>query len=179
MPLRMTLRADTDTDHKAVDQVFGRFDLRDKEQYGSFLSAHARAVVSIEMALERAGVERLIPDWSERRRRERLADDLVVLGLAAPPAIAAHEFLSDDEIWGAAYVLEGSKLGGAMLAKQVPKTLPSSYLAFQGPKGAMKTFMERLDAFHPADEARAIASAKSAFALFRKAGELELELIPS
>jgi heme oxygenase (biliverdin-IX-beta and delta-forming) len=179
MPLRMTLRADTGDDHNAVDSVFGRFVLRDPQQYGSFLSAHARVLAPIEIALEQAGIERLIPDWRERRRRERLADDLAALGMAAPPSLPPPLFSGDDEIWGAAYVLEGSKLGGAMLAKQVPDHLPSSYLSFQGPKGAMKTFMERLDAFHPADESRAIASARSTFALFRRAAELELELIPS
>ena len=49
-------------------------------------------------------------------------------------------------VWGAAYVLEGSKLGGALLAKAVPDHLPNSYLKPQGLKGAMRLFMDRLDA---------------------------------
>lgn len=179
MPLRMTLRADTGDDHNAVDLVFGQFDLRDPKQYGSFLSAHARVVASVEIALEQAGVERLIPDWNERRRREKLADDMQALGISTPAPLPAPAFSSDDEIWGAAYVLEGSKLGGAMLAKQVPSELPSSYLTWQGPKGAMKTFMEGLDQFQPADAGLASAAARSTFDLFKTAAELELELIPS
>jgi heme oxygenase len=175
----MTLRADTSDDHNAVDLIFGNFDLRDRTWYGSFLSAHMRVLPSLEIALEQAGVEEIIPDWRDRRRRERLTDDLTVLGMSAPEHLPAPTFSNDDEIWGAAYVLEGSKLGGAMLARQVPAEFPSSYLAFQGPKGAMKTFMERLDGFQPEDEARVIAAARSVFALFKKAAELELELIPS
>src|ERR1700761_6908212 len=104
MPLRMTLRADTSDDHRVVDSVFGRFDLRDPKQYGSFLSAHARVVASIEIALEKAGIERLVPDWHDRRRREKLADDLAALGMEAPPSLQSPAFSSDDEIWGAAYV---------------------------------------------------------------------------
>jgi heme oxygenase (biliverdin-IX-beta and delta-forming) len=179
MPLRMTLRADTSDDHNAVDSVFGRFDISDSRQYASFLSAHARVVAAIEIALEQAGIERLVPDWRGRRRREKLADDLAALGVKVPPPLEAPTFSSDDEIWGAAYVLEGSKLGGAMLAKQVPAELPSAYLAWQGPKGAMKIFMEWLDDFKAEDERRASASARSTFALFKTAAELELELIPS
>ena len=74
-------------------------------------------------------------------------------------------------------MLEGSKLGGAVLAKRVPVALASTYLAHQEPKGAMKAFMERLDAAHIIDQDRAIAAARSIFDHFRRAAELELELI--
>jgi heme oxygenase len=43
----------------------------------------------------------------------------------------------------------------------------------------MKTFMEKLDEFSPLEEDRAIAAARSVFTLFKRAAELELELIPS
>lgn len=179
MPLRQTLRAGTSDDHRVVDAAFARFDLGKAADYAAFLSAHARVLAAAETALEQAGIERIIPDWPERRRREKLADDLAVLGVARPAPLPCPAFSSDDEILGAAYVLEGSKLGGAMLAKQVPEHLPSAYLSWQGPKGAMKTFMDRLDAAEPEDEARALAAAKSVFALFRQAAELELEPIAS
>ncbi|KAA0700691.1 biliverdin-producing heme oxygenase [Neorhizobium sp. P12A] len=179
MPLRMTLRTDTSDDHKAVDHIFGHFDLADRNRYASFLCAHARVLPPIEIALEQAGVEDIIPDWRDRRRRGKLMDDLTALGTSAPEHLPAPTFSTEDEIWGAAYVLEGSKLGGAMLARQVPVEFPSSYLGFQGPKGAMKTFMEKLDEFSPLEEDRAIAAARSVFTLFKRAAELELELIPS
>lgn len=101
--------------------------------------------------------------------------DMATLDLVMPPPVAIVAFASDDEVWGAAYVIEGSKLGGAMLAKRVPGHFPSAYLSYQGPKGAMKAFMDRLDAAVPIDSDRAIAAARSVFAAFRAAAELELE----
>jgi heme oxygenase len=126
--------------------------------------------------LARGGVASLLQDWADRRRSDMLAADLSALGLTSPPLLAVADFHSEDELWGAVYVLEGSKLGGAMLAKQVPKSLPSTYLSHHGPKGAMKAFMERLDGAHIIDEDRAIAAARSIFDHFRRAAELELEL---
>jgi heme oxygenase (biliverdin-IX-beta and delta-forming) len=74
-------------------------------------------------------------------------------------------------------VLEGSKLGGAMLAKAVPDDLPSSYLSPHGPKGSMRAFMERLDTSGIDDMAAAVAAARGVFDLFLKAAQLELEAV--
>jgi heme oxygenase len=177
MSLRTMLRSQTADDHAAVDAVFGRFRLDNPAEYRAFLSAHARAVPAIELALEEGGIERLIPDWNERRRRERLADDLEKLAQPVPPPIVVAPISGDAALWGAAYVLEGSKLGGAMLAKQVPEHLPVSYLGHQGPKGAMKAFMEQLDAAEGLDHERTAASARAVFDHFRHAAALEVELL--
>jgi heme oxygenase (biliverdin-IX-beta and delta-forming) len=179
MSLRNALRAGTSDCHAEVDRVFGRFDLSDRGQYGAFLLAHGRVIPSAEQALARGGVASLLPDWSDRRRSAMLASDMEAIGLEAPAPLEIADFSSEDELWGATYVLEGSKLGGAMLAKQVPQTLPSSYLGHQGPKGAMRAFMERLDSAHIIDEDRVIAAARSIFDHFRRAAELELELFAS
>jgi heme oxygenase (biliverdin-IX-beta and delta-forming) len=174
MTLRNALRAGTADYHDVVDALFGRFDLSDRQQYGAFLSGHARVLGSAEMELERSGIDRLLPDWPQRRRREMLLADLDFLGLPSPPPLALTPLTSDDALWGAAYVLEGSKLGGAMLAKRVPAEFPSSYLSFQGPKGAMKAFMEQLDGAGSSNHDEAISAARSIFAAFRTAAELEL-----
>lgn len=79
---------------------------------------------------------------------------------------------------GAAYVLEGSKLGGALLTKAIPDHLPGSYLSPQGPKGAMRLFMDRLDGSNVDDPAAAITAARDVFDLFLKAGQLTLEAAP-
>jgi heme oxygenase len=176
MSLRNALRTGTSDCHAVVDHLFGRFDLSDRSRYGAFLLAHARVIPAAELALARGGIASLLPDWAGRRRGDMLTADLSALGLTSPPPLDVTDFSSQDELWGAAYVLEGSKLGGAMLAKQVPDTLPSTYIGHQGPKGAMKAFMERLDGAHIIDEDRAIAAARSIFDHFRRAAELELEL---
>lgn len=177
MTLRNALRAGTGEYHNVVDGLFGRFDIADRRQYAAFLLGHARVLPAVEQALEQGGVERLIPDWADRRRADMLRADLCALERAMPPLPPFSPLSTTDALWGAAYVLEGSKLGGAVLAKRVPTGFPSTYLSFQGPKGAMKAFMDRLDANSTVDHERAIAAARGVFAAFRAAAELELEIL--
>ncbi|MBB4236041.1 biliverdin-producing heme oxygenase [Rhizobium esperanzae] len=178
MSFRSVLRAQTADCHAEVDKLFGTFDLSDREQYKTFLRAHARVVPATENALEEAGIARLLPDWPERRRAHLLLADLRELGERLPPCLAPPALQSQPALWGALYVLEGSKLGGAMLAKSVPDHLPSRYLTPQAPKGAMRAFMDRLDASDSDDPAVAISAARSVFDLFLEAGQLELEAVP-
>jgi heme oxygenase len=176
MSLRNALRSGTSDCHVVVDRLFGRFDLSDRGQYGAFLLAHARVIPATEQALARGNIASLLPDWADRRRSDMVAADLQTLGIRPPPPVDVADFCSEDELWGAVYVLEGSKLGSAILARQVPHTLPSTYIGHQGPKGTMRAFMERLDGATIMDEDRAIAAARSIFDHFRRAAELELEL---
>ncbi|ARM89629.1 heme oxygenase-like protein [Rhizobium sp. CIAT894] len=178
MSLRSVLRAQTADCHAEVDKLFGTFDLSNREQYKTFLRAHARVVPAAEDALEEAGIARLLPDWWGRRRAHLLLADLRELGDPLPPCLAPPALQSQPALWGALYVLEGSKLGGALLAKSVPGHLPSSYLTPQAPKGAMRIFMDRLDADDGDDPDAAVSAARSVFDLFLEAGQLELEAIP-
>lgn len=176
MTLRNALRAGTAEYHNVVDGLFGRFDMADRHQYAAFLAGHARVLPAAEAALERGGIARIVPDWAERRRSDMLRADMAALDLAMPTPIALEPFSSTDELWGAAYVLEGSKLGGAMLSKRVPSQFPSTYLAYQGPKGAMKAFMDRLDEAAIVNRESAIAAARAVFMAFRTAAELEMKV---
>ncbi|NKL33346.1 biliverdin-producing heme oxygenase [Rhizobium leguminosarum bv. viciae] len=178
MSLRSALRAHTADCHAAVDALFGSFNLSRTQDYKAFLRAHARVVPSVEHALEEAGIARLLPDWPERRRVHRLAADIRELGDRLPAPLPPPALHCEAAVWGAAYVLEGSKLGGALLAKATPDHLPSSYLSSQGPKGAMRLFMDRLDATNLEDHAAAVAAARDVFDLLLKAGHLTLEAVP-
>ncbi|MBB3648144.1 heme oxygenase [Rhizobium sp. BK619] len=178
MSLRSVLRAQTADCHAEVDKLFGTFDLSHRQQYGIFLRAHARVVPATENALEEAGIARLLPDWPERRRTQLLLADIRKLGDPLPPLLPPPALHGEAALWGALYVLEGSKLGGALLAKSVPDHLPGSYLTPQGPKGATRIFMDRLDASGIDDPAAAISAARDVFGLFLKAGQLELEAVP-
>ncbi len=175
MPLRNALRSETTDSHAAVDDIFSRFDLGNPRDYTAFLVAHARILPAIEAALEQAGIAELLPDWADRRRTDQLAADLAELGIAQPEPLEAPSLKSEAEVWGTMYVIEGSKLGGALLAKLVPANLPSRYLTPTGPKGSMKVFMDRVDAVEIEDPSEAVAAARATFALFRKAAEMELE----
>ncbi|MGO7899536.1 biliverdin-producing heme oxygenase [Rhizobium ruizarguesonis] len=172
MSLRSALRAQTADCHAAVDTLFGSFNLSRTQDYKAFLRAHARVVPSVEHALEKGGIGRLLPDWPERRRAHRLAADIRELDDRLPILLPQPILRCE------AYVLEGSKLGGALLAKAVPDHLPSSYLSPQGPKGAMRLFVDRLDASKVDDPGAAVAAARGVFDLFLKAGQVELEAVP-
>ncbi|KEC74286.1 heme oxygenase [Rhizobium leguminosarum bv. phaseoli CCGM1] len=178
MSLRSVLRAQTADCHAEVDKLFGRFDLSNREQYRTFLRTHARIVPAAEYAIEHAGIRRLLPDWPDRRRAPLLFADIRALGDQMPALLPPPALGCEAALWGALYVLEGSKLGGALLAKSVPDHLPRSYLAPQGPKGAIRAFMERLDASDVGDPAIAVSAARNVFELFLKAAQLELEAVP-
>lgn len=182
MSLRSALRAQTADCHAEVDKLFGTFDLSITGQYRAFLRAHARVVPAAENALEDAGIVRLLPDWPERKRTQQLFADIRELGDRLPELLPPPALHGEAALWGALYVLEGSKLGGAVLARSVlarsvPDHLPSRYLSPQAPKGAMRTFMDRLDA-SGVDDSAAISAARGIFDLFLKAGQLELEAVP-
>jgi heme oxygenase len=74
--------------------------------------------------------------------------------------------------WGAAYVIEGSRLGGALLARSVPVDRPRSYLGSASLPGSWRKFLEKLDKALslPQDIADATESARATFSLFEQAG---------
>ncbi len=159
------LRAATRDGHDAVDALFGRYDLSDRGDYACFLTAHASALIPVE---DWAGCGRLIQDW--KGRKEALYADLAALGLSLPSFEPLDWPRGEAARWGAAYVLEGSRLGGAMLSRVVPEGLPRAYLSSVHAPGAWRGFLAALDEHAqsggPDWEADAIASAQRVFALY-------------
>lgn len=157
------LRAALAADHDLVDAAFGRFDLADGAGYARFLLAHARALPAVEAALDRSAE---MPPL--RARTPLLASDLAALGHAMPRPLP---FFVDSQAaaFGAAYVIEGSRLGGGVLRARVPEALPTAYLSAIHLPGEWRGFLKALD-----DAARdeawitaAIASGRETFALYR------------
>ncbi len=66
--IREMLRAEGGALHEQVDTTFGRYALQTRPHYTAFLQAHAQALIGLEDLLERSGIQRLLPDWTERRR---------------------------------------------------------------------------------------------------------------
>lgn len=122
------LREGTAIAHERLDGLFAHFDLADANGYRRFLSAHAEALLPTEAALEEAGAGATFPDWPARRRAPMLTADLAELGAAPPttPAVAVDR--DPAAIAGTLYVVEGSRLGGRFLARQVGAGLPKRYL---------------------------------------------------
>jgi heme oxygenase len=73
----------------------------------------------IESGLAVAGIGRLLPDWGDRERRFVLGDDLSALGADPGPAPACVIAADPGTLLGWSYVLEGSRLGAALILRTV------------------------------------------------------------
>lgn len=170
---RQSLRAGTAEAHELLDARFGRFDLARRDDYVRFLIAHAAALPPVERALDAAGMADLLDDWPVRRRTALIADDLQKLGIAMPAPLAPPTLTDPAAAWGAAYVTEGSRLGGAMLARQVGADLPRGYLGTPLPAGAWRKFLVSMEngLYSESMRASATRSALDIFALFALAAD--------
>jgi heme oxygenase len=168
---RAALRAATAAYHDRVDAVFSRADLADPDGYGRFLQAQAGAYLPVEAALDRAGAAAVVPDWPARRRAHALRADLAALGLAPPEDTADVAFDDPAAVLGGIYVLEGSRLGGALLARAVPAHFPKAFLA-PGDSAAWRRLLHIIEhTLISADvHTSAVESASRVFMLFESSG---------
>lgn len=168
---RSALRDGTRDHHDRVDALFGRFDLRGAEGYTRFLQAQAAAHLPIEAAIDAGFGDRLLEDWPQRRRGDRLRADLAALGAGVPPLEPPPPLPDDDAALGAVYVLEGSRLGGAYLRRTVPPGFPTTYLA-PAPANLWRDLLKLLERRLTTLAARqaAVAAAQAAFAVFETSG---------
>lgn len=168
MSFVQSLRAATASDHDQVDATFGGFALDDAAGYRRFLLAHGRALPAVEAALVGSGDA--LPAW--RSRTADLTSDLAALGEVMP--LPLHFRIANEaESWGALYVIEGSRLGGQLLARSVPAGLPSAYLSARHLSGEWRALLAGLDARAEAGDddwrSAATAGARATFALYARA----------
>ena len=172
------LRDGTREAHETLDALFGGFRLDQRESYARFLAAHAEALLPIEAALDTADVAALIEDWPQRRRGALVRQDLASLGQPLPtPRDPPPVLDSTGAIAGMLYVIEGSRLGGRLLARSVADGLPTGYLDADQPSGNWRRLLTRLDAVlsDPAALRHATDMALEAFARFAAAGRRWVE----
>lgn len=157
--VRQALRDATMANHQRVDEIYSDFSLGSPAEYAAFLKAHARALMPLEKLAQ--------PDSP---RLPQLVEDLAVLGEALPEPLAAEAGVSEAFRWGALYALEGSRLGGAMLERQVAPGLPRAYLKAGHRNGSWIAFQQALDAAADGGGQEwidsAVQGAEAAFALF-------------
>lgn len=179
--LRGTLRSATAGAHAALDRALLPPGARwTRERYVAFLQATLAVVSAAEPAV--AAVLPAFVPCGAPSRASRLRDDLVALGqeALAPPSPAFDRVPSAAAAYGTAYVLEGSQLGGRVIAGHVAETLALgeealAYLRSAGtPAGTRwKAFVADLDAFGAAAGERdwnvAAAWASHTFAAFETA----------
>lgn len=162
------LREATRKDHDRVDGAFAAFDLASRSGYGAFLGAHARALVPVEAWLAEAR-------FPLAGRSAALQGDLTALGVAPGPLARLGWTHGEAAHWGAAYVIEGSRLGGQVLARRVAPAFPRAYLAAAHAPGAWRAFLGAMDAAAAAGGAdwhsAALVAARRTFGLFAAAAE--------
>ena len=168
--LHQALRNATTTLHEAVERRFAGYDLARADDYGQFLALHAAAIIPLEQALDRAGIAGDLTDWPIRRRTEALTADLAALGMAAAPPGVVPTCGRGAEALGAAYVLEGSRLGAAVLLRLVAPGLPTAFLRHGTGQGLWRSFLVQLALVPTLDAPAAIRGARRAFAQFLAGG---------
>lgn len=134
-----------------------------------FLGKMYGFLVPYEAAL-RAHATALGPDWevAERQRSPLILEDLRVPASQLPPCPAMPPLATLPQLLGAMYVIEGSTLGGQVLARQLAKAgldlgrYFTGYGTLTGPR--WKAFCQLLGAAAtPATEADIVESASLTF----------------
>lgn len=101
-----------------------------------------------------------------------LAADLAALAVAMPEAMPLPP-ADEAAAWGTLYVVEGSRLGGALLARAVPAQWPAAYLGAVHPTGGWRAICTAIDAAAanrpPGWRERMVASALETFDLYARA----------
>ncbi len=180
------LRAETRAQHERLEAAVGPPSPPTPAWYRRFLGRWWGFLVPIEEALAaRPGLDAAIGlALPPRRKRAWLEADLAALGLGAAE-IAALPLCTDlppldraGEALGCLYVLEGSTLGGQLLARTIEAELPElagatrfvrSYGPEVGPK--WRGFLEALEAFSaqtPAAIDDVVRAGRETFAAFER-----------
>lgn len=164
---RNLLRTATASAHARVDDAFGGFDLDDRDGYRSFLMAQAGPLLTAEAAIDAFAPAALLPDWPERSRAALIRADLADLDAPAPKP-EPFDVRSDAAALGVIYVLEGSRLGGAMLARNVPMDLPARFIRCAPEPKRWQELIKVLDRHLVTPDQHAVAAdaARAVFDLF-------------
>lgn len=161
------LRERTAASHQRVDDLFSGLKLGHLEDYRRFLAGQAAAFLPVEDLLLDLGIEQSVPGFTANRRGPLLLADLQDLAIAAPHILPAPALHSEAAQLGAAYVLEGSRLGGSLLQKEVPVTFPARFLRAPSTLHwpAFVQILDRRLLSEPQIDA-AVSAAQAVFAMF-------------
>ncbi|GGP26072.1 biliverdin-producing heme oxygenase [Silvimonas amylolytica] len=177
MSLRHHLRDATQPLHARLDQLLAAHAFDSSASYSHFLKAQAAALIPLELALEAAGIEDELPDWPVRRRREALLGDLYTLDAALPALMPQPALAPDQSRWGALYVLEGSRLGAAVLLRRLQTVADgrmqtaSRYLSHGAGSSLWPDFVRQLESLSPVQTNDVVAGAQHAFRVFIAAAQ--------
>ena len=173
--LRQRLREATADQHAELDAAMGRLELRERAGYLQFLQMNAAALLPLEAALTHAGASAILPDWMARKRAGAIASD--INRLSGRLRTLQRPALAGEEVLGALYVLEGSRLGAKFLIRDVASSIDpavlcaTSYLRHGEGQPLWQSFLKTLERHGAAlpDDTRVVAGARFAFEFFARA----------
>lgn len=162
--------------HAALDAKAARFDLTDRASYTEMLARMSGPVGALEDALAAGAWPRLFPDFQRRQRSAALYEDLKALG-GVFRSTAIDPIEDEAAALGVLYVLEGSRLGARVLARQVEASgdpvvkASTRFLRHEEGAGHWRSFIITLNASAAVEKhpQKAIKSALAAFKLFDEA----------
>lgn len=160
-PILERLRDATRAQHEALDAAV---ELTTLEQYQRFLVGSFAAVAFLERRIGE------VLGGPVDERSQALHGDLSELGLTAPDPVDLA-LPSTDFAFGAAYVMEGSSLGGLVIASRLdPAITATRYLRLRGKHTAehWRQFLGRLER-EVAEVEGCIAGARAAFDHYHRA----------
>jgi heme oxygenase (biliverdin-IX-beta and delta-forming) len=126
--LSQLLKERTLSAHQALEKVIvGKIkNLSSPEDYADLLRIFYGFYNAIEQQLDHLDLQAVLPDYSSRRKSDAPLNDLAALGQIPQSGLSAEHVpvLSDsDRAIGALYVLEGSTLGGQIIARMISDRL--------------------------------------------------------
>ncbi|RYZ31051.1 MAG: hypothetical protein EOO10_00545 [Chitinophagaceae bacterium] len=125
--------------HQEVEQLLiPRLNaIQSLEDYTAILQSFYAYYLPIEKAIQQQVSSSILPDIEKRRTAMLIVDDLAFLGISIDEKCCENlpEITSTAQAFGALYVLEGSTLGGKMIAKMLAKNSSVSI-----PPGALNFF---------------------------------------
>ena len=168
MTARFALKAATDDIHRELDERLSTLDLAAENDYRRFLDFHARTVPAVEASLASGGLGDMVEGWCASRRSDAIAGDLAALGEPMPKPVEPPVLTGVGELLGAAYVLEGSRLGGRVLERRVGPGLPNAFLKGDGSLGPWPPLIAVMDRLLYSDSllGEAKSAARRCFTLF-------------
>jgi heme oxygenase len=174
--IRDLIRDATHLSHSRLDAATNWVYLGRPQYYAGFLRGQAEALFPLETALERNGIENILPDWSQRARMPALEHDLSALDTDCDP-LPVPDLNGAAEMLGIVYVLEGTRMKARVILSRLADQPDSSilgataYLRHGFGKRCWPTFLAVLEN-HPEAQAhtrRVIDGAQMAFGMFESA----------
>lgn len=146
---RFVLRDQTQAQHERVDAALSGLDLTEAGDYGTFLKIHVHCFAQMQSAVAPGGSLAQALGGMVRRA----TGDLAALGQA--PGVAAASLERPVEPLAASYVVEGSRLGSRVLARQWAEASDSrvrgagAYLSHPHPTDGWRAVCDRLALVEP------------------------------